>query len=156
MKLKNITVSNFKRLATVDVSLSDINVLVGGNNSGKSSFLQGVHFAVAVGVTAREQGEVTFATDLLNYVPAADFVTLRHNQPYKNSGQTFSGATFVADIDGEPANYKISIRRGRNYGNISCDREGNFAGLGNRITDPLRPFSIYVPGLAGIPQHEEF
>lgn len=157
MRLKKITVSNFKRLSAVELDLADINIVVGGNNSGKSSLLQGIHFAVTAAVTAREQDEKTFSTDLLTYVPAADFVTLRHGQPYQNSTeQPFSGVVFFADVDGETVSYKVSIRRGRNYGNISCDREGNYPNLGSRITDPLRPFSIYVPGLAGIPQYEEF
>lgn len=157
MRLRRITVSDFKRLSTVALELSNINVVVGGNNSGKSSLLQGIHFAVTAAVTAREQGEATFSTDFLTYAPAADFATLRHGQPYQNSTeQPFSGAEFFAEVDNEPVSYKVALRRGRNYGNISCDRTGDFPRLGNRITDPLRPFSIYVPGLAGIPQHEEF
>lgn len=157
MRLTKIEICDFKRLATVPIDLSAINVIVGGNNAGKSSVLQGIHFAVSAGVAAREQGETTFSTDVLTYVPAADFVTLRRGQPYQNSvEQPFSGANFFAEVNGEISNYKVSIRRGRNYGNISCDREGNFQALGSRITDPLRPFSIYVPGLAGIPQTENF
>ena len=157
MQLKTIEVSNFKRLKNAILNLSEINIIVGGNNAGKSSLLQAIHFSVGVGVTAREQGETTFSTDSLTYIPAADFITLRHGQPYQNSTeQPFSGIQFSAEIDGEINKYKISIRRGRNYGNISCDRVGNFQPLGARITDQAKPFSIYVPGLAGIPQFEEF
>jgi len=157
MQLKTIEVSNFKRLKNAILNLSEINIIVGGNNAGKSSLLQAIHFSVGVGVTAREQGETTFSTDSLTYIPAADFINLRHGQPYQNSTeQPFSGIQFSAEIDGEINKYKISIRRGRNYGNISCDRVGNFQPLGARITDQTKPFSIYVPGLAGIPQFEEF
>ena len=157
MQLKTIEVSNFKRLNNAILNLSEINIIVGGNNAGKSSLLQAIHFSVGVGVTAREQGETTFSTDSLTYIPAADFINLRHGQPYQNSTeQPFSGIQFSAEIDGEINKYKISIRRGRNYGNISCDRVGNFQPLGARITDQAKPFSIYVPGLAGIPQFEEF
>lgn len=157
MQLKTIEVSNFKRLKNAILNLSEINIIVGGNNAGKSSLLQAIHFSVGVGVTAREQGETTFSTDSLTYIPAADFINLRHGQPYQNSTeQPFSGIQFSAEIDGELNKYKISIRRGRNYGNISCDRVGNFQPLGARITDQTKPFSIYVPGLAGIPQFEEF
>jgi AAA15 family ATPase/GTPase len=151
MQLKTIEVSNFKRLKNAILNLSEINIIVGGNNAGKSSLLQAIHFSVGVGVTAREQGETTFSTDSLTYIPAADFINLRHGQPYQNSTeQPFSGIQFSAEIDGELNKYKISIRRGRNYGNISCDRVGNFQPLGARITDQTKPFSIYVPGLAGI------
>lgn len=157
MRLTAIQVTNFKRLANVPINLRDINLVVGGNNAGKSSLLQAIHFAVSAAVAGREQGETTFAADSLTYLPAADFVSLRHGQPYQNStDQPFSGVVFSAVVNEELAEYKISIRRGRNYGNISCDRDGNYLALGSRITDSIRPFSIYVPGLAGVPQFEEF
>lgn len=157
MQIEKILVSDFKRLTSVEIDLAPINIIVGGNNAGKSSVLQAIHFAVAASVSSREQRETTFAADILTFVPAEDFTDLRHGQPYQNAAdQPFSGVQFFSTVGEERQDYKIGIRRGRNYGNISCDRSGNFPQLGSRITDPDRPFSIYVPGLAGVPQYEDF
>lgn len=162
MKLTKIEISDFKKIKSVAVNLEAINVIVGGNNAGKSSFLQAIHFAVTLAVANREASETTFSTDRLMYLPAADFNDLRHGEPYQNnkikgvySGVTFTASDVINDNE-EIFAYKISIRRGRNYGNISCEREGNYLNLGVKITDSNRPFSVYVPGLAGIPQFEEF
>ena len=157
MKLSKVRLLNFKRLAELTADLKPLNIVVGGNNSGKSSFLQGLHFSVATAAVSREQDEITFATDQLTYLPAGDFVELRHGQPYQNFlGQADSKAVFFASsADGNEVSHTITIRRGRNYGNISCDRRGDPA-LGQKISNPQSLFSIYVPGLAGIPQREEF
>lgn len=156
MQLKSIKIDNFKRLAELPISLTKINVVVGGNNAGKSSLLQGIHFSVATATAAREQSETTFATDLVTYIPAGDFAELRHGQPYRNgAGQADSKVEFVASEGDNELTHSITIRRGRNYGNISCDRKGDTA-LGLRIANSVDLFSIYVPGLAGIPQREEY
>jgi len=47
------------------------------------------------------------------------------------------------------------LYKGRNHGNIGCDREGEYPRLGSFITDYNNLFSIYVPGLAGVPNSEE-
>jgi predicted ATP-dependent endonuclease of OLD family len=45
MALKNLTIERFKRLERVDFNLDGVNILIGGNNSGKSTIIQAVHFA---------------------------------------------------------------------------------------------------------------
>jgi len=44
MKLTKLTLEKFKKVDKADITLQGLNVLVGGNNAGKSSVLQGVHF----------------------------------------------------------------------------------------------------------------
>ncbi|WP_425322941.1 AAA family ATPase, partial [Escherichia coli] len=39
MFIKSLSVSKFKKIDTAEITLSDINVLVGANSSGKSSIL---------------------------------------------------------------------------------------------------------------------
>jgi len=58
------------------------------------------------------------------------------------------------DDTGQEVSYKIELYKGRNHGNIGCRRTGDQP-LGLQITDPNQLFTIYVPGLAGIPQKEE-
>jgi predicted ATP-dependent endonuclease of OLD family len=45
MELHAIEISSFKRLQKIELLTPTLSVLVGGNNSGKSSLLQGIHFA---------------------------------------------------------------------------------------------------------------
>lgn len=45
MRLKSIVIERFKRLERVEFDVDGVNVLIGGNNSGKSTIIQAVHFA---------------------------------------------------------------------------------------------------------------
>jgi predicted ATP-dependent endonuclease of OLD family len=46
--ISNVAIANFKNLSRFQTDLDPINILVGANNSGKSSVLHAVHFAVSV------------------------------------------------------------------------------------------------------------
>jgi predicted ATP-dependent endonuclease of OLD family len=46
--LSNIKIERFKSIDHVDLDLSKINVLIGSNNSGKSSIQQAIQFAISV------------------------------------------------------------------------------------------------------------
>ena len=48
--------------------MDDINVLVGANNSGKSSVLQGIQFTIIAEVVRRNLGGTTVAQDSLLYL----------------------------------------------------------------------------------------
>ena len=45
MQLESIIIEKFKRIDIIDLSLADLNILVGSNGSGKSSVLQALHLA---------------------------------------------------------------------------------------------------------------
>jgi predicted ATP-dependent endonuclease of OLD family len=45
MKLTNVKIARFKRLELVDFDVDGVNILIGGNNSGKSTIIQAIHFA---------------------------------------------------------------------------------------------------------------
>lgn len=159
--LKKIHLSHFKRIEHAELTLSGVNVIVGGNNCGKSSMLQGIHFSISAAIASRQQKQTTFACDLLQYNPTPDFSVLRNGTPYLNQGEfSHSELKLFLDIvssDGttEEISYSIKLYKGRNHGNIGCNREGDFLRLGTEVTDSNNLFSIYVPGLAGIAQHEE-
>ncbi|EGW20638.1 AAA family ATPase [Methylobacter tundripaludum] len=154
IQIKSLQLTKFKRVDIVDIDLGATNVLVGGNNSGKSSVLQGIHFSVCAAVASRLIERNTFAQSALLYCPAHEFVTLRHGSEYLNQSN-FSHLTLKAEIGGNEVESKIKIYRGRNEGNIGCTRTGN-AILGAAVTTSSSLFSIYVPGLAGIPRQEEY
>lgn len=154
MKLKQIKLEKFKKIEDVLINLKKINVLIGSNNSGKSSVLQGIHFSIVAAVAARNLGRKTFTQENLLYCPTRNFVTLRNGLDYQNQSN-FSFLRLTTQIGDEDEEYEIRVYRGRNEGNVGCDRIGDVS-FGNVITKQIPPFSIYVPGLAGIPQSEEY
>ena len=87
MKLKKIVVENFKRIEKVEIDDVDkINVLVGGNNAGKSSFLQAIHFSVTAQSTrSRHGGRETFSIANTPYMPCGEFEKIRFGTPYGNA-----------------------------------------------------------------------
>lgn len=154
MLLQSIELERFKKINKVEIELSDINVLIGSNNAGKSSVLQGIHFSVVAAVAARRLRKKTFTQDNLLYCPTRNFKILRNSSEYQNQSN-FSYLRIKAKIDDEEDIYTVRVYRARNEGNVGCERSGNQR-IGARITEDIPPFSIYVPGLAGIPQVEEY
>ncbi len=58
MQISAVKIEKFKRLSSLEIALSDITVLIGGNNSGKSSLLQGVHLTITTLQSAITQLDV--------------------------------------------------------------------------------------------------
>jgi hypothetical protein len=155
MQLKKLLLRDFKRVKNVALDLKNLNVIVGGNNSGKSSVLQGVHFFLTAAIASREAGRDTYKQEMLLFCPAQKFEELGHGGPYTNQSHKGNLTLSARLPDGIEAEYLVSIYRGRNEGNVGCTRSGNQI-LGNTITDSEKLFSIYVPGLAGIPPSEQY
>lgn len=157
MELDKITIQKFKRISKLELNLASINYLVGGNNAGKSSVLQAIHTAVTAAQTATELQWKIISDNQIKYSPTGNFADIGHGGPLENmsSGRrsiiTFQGK----NDDNEPASYRIELYRGRNSG-AGVERSGNYPGFGSHITKNNPPFSIYVPGLAGVPHFEEF
>jgi energy-coupling factor transporter ATP-binding protein EcfA2 len=155
MRLSKVVLEKFKKVDKVEIDLSPINVLVGGNNAGKSSVLQGIHFSVIASIASREAGKDTYTQDSLLFCPAMNFEELRHGSGYLNQSQFGNLKLEGIFPDGAAAHYNVRIYRGRNQGNVGCLRTGS-PRLGALIASSEQLFSIYVPGLAGIPQMEQF
>lgn len=155
MKLTKLTLEKFKKVDKVDIDLHGLNVLVGGNNAGKSSVLQGVHFSVIAAIASRQAGRDTFTQESLLYCPSRSFESLRHGLGYTNQTH-FGHLRLVAEMpdDEKPHQYTVRIYRGRNEGNVGCQRTGSVQ-LGQMVASREQLFSIYVPGLAGVSQFEQ-
>lgn len=154
MEITSVEIERFKRVHKAEIQLSDINVLVGANNAGKSSMLQGIHFCAGAAVAARRLDKVTFTQQSLLYCPARNFVDLRNGDPYQNQS-AFGYLRVRGVVEDDSDQYTVRVYRGRNEGNVGCERHGNPA-IGAMVTAFIPPFSVYVPGLAGIPEIEEF
>jgi energy-coupling factor transporter ATP-binding protein EcfA2 len=158
MRIDRIKISNFKRIDEIDISLGKVNYLVGGNNSGKSSVLQAIHMAVSCAKLSLERKEQVIPESELRYSPTSEFILLGHSDPYENKATGSRGKVefFGEANDQTQASYRVEIYKGRNYGNVGVDRNGVHSGFGQEISDPKSLFTVYVPGLSGVPHREEY
>ncbi len=151
--INKVSLTRFKQIEEATLPLGPINVLVGGNNSGKSCILQGIHFGIALAQAQREAGVQQFPPERLRYCPTDDFLDLHHGRRltegtsigfrYETSGEGEGGGDHAA----------VMLQRGRN-GVVSAVSSGG--PLLESVSDPRGFFSIYVPGLAGITIREEY
>lgn len=158
--IETVTIRRFKQLEDIPIALQDITVLIGANNSGKSSVLQAIHFAVSVAQTAKMVGEgVAWANDMfqlsfnpsqLIYSPVADVMSLANGGTLQEARPSRIEISFAA-----PGGVQctVGIKRGRNR-NIAVSIEGRE--LGERLMNLEHPFTIYAPGLAGVAKEERY
>lgn len=157
MQVTKINIKNFKRISEVEINLSKVNYLVGGNNSGKSSVLQAIHMAASCAKLSLERKEQVLPESELRYSPTSEFTLLGHHAPYENKATGSRGRIEFTGIanDETVASYRVEIYKGRNYGSVGVDRSGTYSGFGQEICDPKSMFSVFVPGISGIPHREE-
>ncbi|CAG9273340.1 conserved hypothetical protein [Paraburkholderia unamae] len=157
MRVERIRVKNFKKVVDLTLEISDITYLVGGNNSGKSSVLQGIHMGVGCAQTSAELKQQVIAESNLRYCPTADFQSLGNSGPYENAlgGRRGMIEFYGKTTDDADASYKVEIYKARNHHNVGVERTGVYNGFGSFISDHTSLFTVYVPGLAGIPHREE-
>lgn len=157
--LKSVTIRRFKNLSDVTIPLERVNILVGTNNSGKSSILQGVAFAVSIAQTSKLQGEVTtLSPEQLIYTPLRDVSALAFGGDLKQSKQHAIEVEFhqeTIDQQGQKidSTTTVEVRRGKNK-NISVGIDGS--DLKEKISSLDNQFAMYVPGLAGVPAAEPY
>ncbi|TWU67839.1 hypothetical protein AYI74_12980 [Shewanella algae] len=156
-----IRIKKFKKIDDVEVELSSLNIFIGTNNSGKSSFIQGIQFSISacqtlnlLGANWVKRHKRTLSLDSKDYLytPTSDISYLFH-------GKRLSGARRREDRkwieftleDGDKSTLKIS--RGKN-GGFTTLLEGNK--LWDKLSEIDNPYCVYVPGIAGIPVLEKY
>lgn len=156
-----VRVQKFKKIDDVEVDLSSINIFIGTNNSGKSSFIQGIQFAVSACQTLElldarwVKGKTkTLALDSKDflYTPTNDISYLYHGKRLSGSRkkEDRNWIEFTLNDDNES---KLKISRGKN-GGFTTLLEGK--GLGDQLSSIKTPYCVYVPGIAGIPILEKY
>ncbi|MGJ0533857.1 AAA family ATPase [Methylocystis sp.] len=159
-RLTSVKIKRFKSLVDFDLDLGDVTLLIGANNAGKSSVLQAIHFAVSIAQTARLVGEgiawqkgtfeLSFNPAQLLYSPVADVLSLANGGTLQEPRPSQIEIEF---LDAEGNRCSVGLRRGRNR-NIAVSIVGRQ--IGERLMDLAQPFTVYAPGLAGIPKEERF
>lgn len=162
VRLDKVIVNDFKRIESLEIDLRLVTALVGGNTSGKSSALQAAQLGVSVlqaafrGVRANGDPEFagTVANDAVLFRPTEKLLDLRRGgTATQNLGYsiTYRGVDLDTNTDKE---ITIEVRRGKNA-NIAITRMGH-DDLAAALADSDRPFSMFTPGLSGIPMREEW
>ena len=158
MKISKIRIRSFKNIEDVTLDLDDMNLLVGGNNAGKSSFIQGIHFTISALRSAKMHGKSanmpasTLGVNQFTFLPTQEIMEINHWFPMtQDYGPKFDFEYF--DEDGDLQDFRLSLYRGKNA-NVSLNFPKN-SPFFRAASDVRAPFSVYVPGLAGIPLAEE-
>lgn len=157
MKIENVKIKDFKGLKKLSLKLGNVNLIIGGNNAGKSSVIQAIHFTISALKSTRIVGKTTNmpATTLgigqFTYLPSHEIMSIRHTgNMTQDFGPSFSFT--YADND-ELRTFKLELRRGKNANvALTFDKNSKFYDAAANL---IHPFSIYAPGLAGIPLIEE-
>jgi hypothetical protein len=159
-RLQSLRIERFKRVEDAAFDLQILNVLVGGNNAGKSSLIQGLHFAVGLLQTIGlikdwpTNLEKRFSTSLnpneLIYCPSEDVYALGPGGKLLEAKE--KATTFHLTFDNGDA-CQIEVRKGRNQ-NILVSVDHPSVALA--LASLEKPFSIFSPGLAGIAKREPY
>jgi predicted ATPase len=157
--LRHVRIKRFKNLQDIIIPLERVNILVGSNNAGKSSVLHAIQFAVSVAQTTsleinRWDGErlpTSLSPTQLIYSPLREVTALA---PGGVLQEPLPHAIEIEFEEAETNNRATTIvRKGRNK-NINTAIVGK--ALGERLQKIEEPYSIFVPGLAGVPSVEEY
>ncbi len=154
--LDSIKIERFKNIDEIEIPLKGINLLIGSNNAGKSSIQQAIQFSVSIAQTAAQQNArwtndrcpSSLSSESLIYSPLRDIEALAPAGKLQTALEHAIKVTF-----NDVTSSVITIRKGRNK-NITTAIEGR--DLGEKLQNIENPFSIIVPGLAGIPSAEEY
>lgn len=154
--LNSIKIVRFKNIDEIEIPLGGINILIGSNNAGKSSIQQAIQFAVSVAQSTAQQNArwtgdrcpSSLSSETLIYSPLRDIEALAPSGVLQTKVEHAIQVQFNSN-----ETCTVTIRKGKNR-NIATALEGKV--LGEQLQNVESPYSIIVPGLAGIPPFEEY
>ncbi|HOO49133.1 MAG TPA: AAA family ATPase [Saccharofermentans sp.] len=158
--INKITIENFKSIEKIQLNLKQINILVGGNNSGKTSILQALQFGCSIiqtiNITSvipwQRKGDYSRSIEPgeLVYSPLKDVSALAIGGKLKQGDKYTIKLSYFNE---DSLEYKVSIKQGKNRNIVATINKSDLA---KQFTSLDRPVCVYVPGLAGIPYNEEY
>lgn len=156
ISLQSVRIQRFKRIKDAPFDLTNMNVLIGSNNSGKSSIIQGLHFGISI-LQSIELSQVSIRNGAGSLNPT-QLIYSPSDSTYALGlgGNLIENKEEAIEIDynlssGESCAVQIRKGRARNI-NISVTNPE----VAKRLSSLERPFSIFSPGLAGIAKSEAY
>ena len=141
-KLQSVRLQRFKRIADAPFDLADINVLIGANNSGKSSVIQGLHFGIGILQTiwltqSTRRGATSLNPTQLIYSPSESVYSLgRGGKLIEDEEHAIAVEYILSSGD----SCSVQIRKGRNR-NINVTVSNTE--LGTTASEPWNIRSAY-------------
>lgn len=141
--------------------MAPLNIFIGTNNSGKSSFIQGIQFAISSCQTLNLKGGIwtvkknkTLSLDSSEYLyaPTSNIEYLYHGKRLAGSRRR-EDRSWIEFSFSDDKDAKIKISKGKN-GGFTTVLSGK--DLGDKLSDIETPYCVYVPGIAGIPVQEKY
>jgi hypothetical protein len=158
MKIQSFRIRRFKGIDDTGVSLSNINIIVGSNNSGKSSIIQALHFCISLLQSIRLAKKWGNAKPLIATLGPDEIIYSPSQNPYSlgQGGKLVEGEnrSILFDFvltDGN--SFSIEVAKGKNN-NIQVRIANPDAAI--QLSKLDTPFSIFSPGLAGVAKSEAF
>lgn len=157
MELIRIKIEDFKTIKEIEIPISNLNILVGANGSGKSSILQATHLASCLLRQAgaiRDPGTSTVNVIDLDYLPSDEYWRLGHKADWGNQRNSPSSKiTFY--FENEDGVESTAICRARAARNAGISVSGNLPNeIRPKFRGPNTYFSGFIPGISGIPNQE--
>jgi AAA15 family ATPase/GTPase len=124
--IKSISIKRFKAIENASLDLHGTDILIGGNNSGKSSALQAIQFAVSILQTLKLNNSLNFKKDKdslgtslspeqLIYSPIKDVNLLLYGADPLREGEGRSISIKIENDEGNgTSTAEVTISKGRN------------------------------------------
>jgi predicted ATPase len=161
--ITKIIISDFKRIENLELEVSPITALIGGNTSGKSSVLQASQLSISLLQAAyrgkNRKGEPKFvgsvSDDEVTFRPTEKLLDLRRGRA-ATQGKGFEislhGNVHI-DQGAKAKSFTLNVKRGKNANiNLTIDGDRDFAGI---LAEGENGSSVFTPGLSGISTREE-
>jgi predicted ATPase len=161
--ITKIIISDFKRIESLELDVSSITALVGGNTSGKSSVLQASQLSISLLQAAyrgkNRKGEPKFvgsvSDDEVTFRPTEKLLDLRRGRA-ATQGKGFEislHGSIHDDQVSEAKSFTLNVKRGKNANiNLTIEGDRDFAGM---LAEGTNGSSVFTPGLSGISTREE-
>ncbi|MES0127613.1 AAA family ATPase [Mesorhizobium sp. M0029] len=158
MKIQNFRIRRFKVIEDTSVGLSDLNIIVGSNNSGKSSIIQALHFCISILQSIALAKKWTRKSPLIATLGPDEIIYSPASNPYAlgQGGKLVEGEnrSILFDLTLENGRtFSLEVAKGKNN-NVQARIVNPEVAVGLASLDD--PFSIFSPGLAGVAKSEVF
>ncbi len=147
MRLRRVSIRNFKAIEDTSLELTDFNVIVGANGSGKTSVLQAMHWMFqsrrnrSIETNKEPSKGATLSEKDATYMPSPDYRNAAHGHEYGNkqgTSQLDMSIDAVAE-DGTEVSANMWIKSARNEGlSVHVPSVNSFVPT---LRDPNREFS---------------
>ncbi len=156
--IRTVRIRNFRSLRSVDVDLDDLTLLLGENNSGKTSFLEAVHAAIGAGPRSISADDVFLAPEESKVPQDREIIIDLLIKPITSDGETldsfpagsywlklWGNAVSQDEQDNDFVAIRVRFRWDVSQGEYVVERKF----LGNWVKDPALWSDAKVKEIAG-------